>query len=55
MLDNCSRDIVAVVDPPRAGLHAKALSAIRNTLSIRQVPVRYQGTIMHVLSFLAQS
>jgi len=39
ILNICSRDIVAVVDPPRAGLHAKALSAIRNTLSIRQVLV----------------
>ena len=55
ILNICSRDIVAVVDPPRAGLHAKALSAIRNTLSIRQVQLRYQGTVMHVLSFLAQS
>lgn len=32
-----SKDIVAVVDPPRAGLHAKALSAIRNNLYIKKL------------------
>ena len=34
-IDN--RDIVAIVDPPRAGLHQKALSAIRNTLAIKKL------------------
>jgi len=32
-----SKDIVAVVDPPRAGLHAKALSAIRNNQYIKKL------------------
>eukprot|EP00088_Acartia_fossae_P050337 TRINITY_DN5634_c0_g2_i2.p1 TRINITY_DN5634_c0_g2~~TRINITY_DN5634_c0_g2_i2.p1 ORF type:complete len:664 (-),score=136.75 TRINITY_DN5634_c0_g2_i2:71-2062(-) len=32
-----SKDIVAVVDPPRAGLHAKALSAIRNNAYIKKL------------------
>jgi len=32
-----SKDIVAVVDPPRAGLHAKALTAIRNNLFIKRL------------------
>ena len=32
-IDN--KDIVAIVDPPRAGLHQKALKAIRSTLAIR--------------------
>merc|ERR1719450_1060025 len=34
-IDN--KDIVAIVDPPRAGLHQKALSAIRNTLAIKKL------------------
>lgn len=34
-IDN--KDIVAIVDPPRAGLHQKALKAIRNTLAIRRL------------------
>jgi len=32
-----SKEIVAVVDPPRAGLHPKALAAIRNCLAIRKL------------------
>jgi len=32
-----SKEIVAVVDPPRAGLHPRALSAIRNTLTIKRL------------------
>jgi len=32
-----SKDIVAIVDPPRAGLHPKALSAIRNCLDIKKL------------------
>jgi len=32
-----SKNIVAVVDPPRAGLHNKALGAIRNNLSIKRL------------------
>jgi len=32
-----SNDIVAVVDPPRAGLHHKALGAIRNNLAIKRL------------------
>ena len=34
-IDN--KDIVAIVDPPRAGLHQKALRAIRSTLAIRRL------------------
>jgi len=34
-IDN--KDIVAIVDPPRAGLHPKALSAIRNTAAISKL------------------
>ena len=34
-IDN--KDIVAIVDPPRAGLHQKALKAIRSTLAIRRL------------------
>merc|ERR1719244_1084164 len=34
-IDN--KDIVAIVDPPRAGLHPKALSAIRNTAAINKL------------------
>ena len=34
-IDN--KNIVAIVDPPRAGLHPKALSAIRNTLAIKKL------------------
>ena len=34
-IDN--KDIVAIVDPPRAGLHQRALSAIRNTLDIKKL------------------
>ena len=32
-----SKDIVAIVDPPRAGLHPRALSAIRNTAAIKRL------------------
>jgi len=32
-----SKEVVAVVDPPRAGLHPRALSAIRNTINIRRL------------------
>lgn len=31
-----SKEVVAVVDPPRAGLHPRALSAIRNTEAIKR-------------------
>ena len=34
-IDN--KDIVAIVDPPRAGLHQRALSAIRNTVAIKKL------------------
>jgi len=34
-IDN--KDIVAIVDPPRAGLHPRALSAIRNTVAINKL------------------
>merc|ERR1712117_50942 len=34
-IDN--KDIVAIVDPPRAGLHQKALKAIRGTQAIRKL------------------
>ena len=36
-IDN--KDIVAIVDPPRAGLHQKALKAIRSTLAIRRLVI----------------
>jgi hypothetical protein len=32
-----SKDVVAIVDPPRAGLHPKALAAIRNTPNITRL------------------
>lgn len=31
------KNIVAIVDPPRAGLHKDALKAIRNTLAIKKL------------------
>ena len=31
------QNIVAIVDPPRAGLHKDALKAIRNTLAIKKL------------------
>jgi len=34
--DMDSKQVVAVVDPPRAGLHPRALSAIRNTEAIKR-------------------
>jgi len=32
-----SKEVVAIVDPPRAGLHPRALAAIRNTPSIQRL------------------